>query len=463
MSSTNTNLGQNTLANNSGINNTAIGANVLNKNTSASNNTGLGAFALNANTSGINNVAVGANALLTNVYGNNNVAVGPGTLLTISGTSDNTAVGANALEFNAGGNNTALGALAGYYDKSGDYNTYLGYNTGQSSGDSTVYDYSTAVGYNARITASNQVVIGITGQNVVIPGNLTVNGQTVGIGTGPTGPQGFTGAYGGPKGETGFTGATGPQGYGSTGVTGYTGPQGFTGVTGPQGFTGVRGFTGPQGYGSTGFTGPQGYGSTGFTGPQGYGTTGFTGPQGPTGVCYPVLGYTGFTGNFVITINAGPTATFVNSSILGPISISSVNQKNYISASCLISTNIGTTDYVLSLVASIMRDTNSSNLVGVGSVASTTVNLASGMTGADVQISPSNNNNYYYSDISNNLFTISTSSTPAINSLTVNMNAIDSGFTSTIPVYYAIRVGFIDAVGTLTNLTGARITCLKVQ
>ena len=458
MSSTNTNLGQNTLANNSGINNTAIGANVLNANTSASNNTGLGAFALNANTSGINNVAVGANALLTNVYGNNNVAVGPGTLLTISGTSDNTAVGANALEFNVGGNNTALGALAGYYDKSGDYNTYLGYNTGQSSSDNTVYDYSTAVGYNARITASNQVVIGITGQNVVIPGNLIVNGQTVGNGTGSTGPQGSTGAFGGPQGDTGFTGPTGPQGsQGSTGVTGYTGPQGY----------GSTGHTGPQGYGSTGQTGPQGYGSTGPTGAQGYGTTGNTGPQGPTGVCYPVLGYTGFTGNFFI---GGPTiaeavisaTTFVNSSILGPISISSVNQKNYVSASCLMSATVSNTDSIIALAASIMRDTDPTKLVGTGAVALTTVNLASGMNAKDVELQASDSITYCYGDISNNLFTFS-SPTSGIAGLTVNMNAIDSGFTSTTPVYYAIRVGYEDAVGLTTNLTGARITCLKVE
>ena len=50
MSSTNTNLGQNTLSNNSGINNTSIGANVLNNNTNASNNTGVGAYALLENT-----------------------------------------------------------------------------------------------------------------------------------------------------------------------------------------------------------------------------------------------------------------------------------------------------------------------------------------------------------------------------------------------------------------------------
>ena len=91
----------------------------------------------------------------------------------------------------------------------------------------------------------------------------------------------WVGANSGLKGEVGPTGAQGPQG--DKGSTGAQGPQG---ATGPQGQKGATGAQGPQGdTGATGAQGPQGdKGATGATGPQGdKGATGATGPQGGQG------------------------------------------------------------------------------------------------------------------------------------------------------------------------------------
>ena len=91
----------------------------------------------------------------------------------------------------------------------------------------------------------------------------------------------WVGANSGLKGEVGPTGAQGPQG--DKGSTGAQGPQG---ATGPQGQKGATGAQGPQGdTGATGAQGPQGEkGATGATGPQGdKGATGATGPQGGQG------------------------------------------------------------------------------------------------------------------------------------------------------------------------------------
>jgi Collagen triple helix repeat (20 copies) len=236
----NTNLGSYTTSN--GLNNTAIGAGVLtNSYSSTNNNTGLGAWALANTITGKNNVALGTNSLLNNQSGSNNVGVGSATLLSVTTTSENTAVGANALEYNNGTKNTALGSAAGFYDTEGSNNTYLGAKSGPAEDDNRTYSNSTLIGYNANFIAgpqfptTNQIVLGYAAQNVIIPGNLYVLGDST------YGAQGAQGAPGipGPQGSTGYTG-----------YTGYTGPQGSTGSTGPQGYTGS---TGPQGtFGLTG-------------------------------------------------------------------------------------------------------------------------------------------------------------------------------------------------------------------
>jgi hypothetical protein len=177
----------------------------------ALNSTAIGAFAQNKTTTGASNVAVGTNAMLNNTTGDYNTGLGTATLLNQGSSSSNTAVGSNAMQgasSAAGDGNTAVGAqsLYSYFGANnntamgrnallnmvqGQENTVLGYNAGLSlvndgSGNTLVGAntntvdrayHSTAIGYGAKATASNQIMLGTAADTVVIPG-LLVNGST---------------------------------------------------------------------------------------------------------------------------------------------------------------------------------------------------------------------------------------------------------------------------------------------
>jgi hypothetical protein len=190
---TNTASGANALFSNvDGNNNTASGANALSYNTTGSGNTASGESALSSNTTGYNNTASGANALFSNVDGNNNTASGASALYYNTDGSYNTASGESALSSNTTGyNNTASGASALYYNTDGSYNTAsganalyyntTGYNNTASGANALSYNttgynntasglnalsYNTGFsntggfGYDAQVTASNQIQIG---------------------------------------------------------------------------------------------------------------------------------------------------------------------------------------------------------------------------------------------------------------------------------------------------------------
>jgi len=377
----NTNLGQNTLSKNSGINNTAIGADALANNTSASDNTSVGAYSLYSNVSGINNVAIGANALLYNTSGKNNVAVGPASLLSVESTNDNTALGANTLEYNSGGYNVALGSLAGYNDDSGSNNTYVGYNAGQLSSDLNTYYNSTLIGSNATFNPAmgqtGQIVIGSTGTNVYIPGNLIISGST---------------------------GSSGSS-------TSYLGAQSFTGGT------------------SYAITNYESDGATGQT-------------------------------------------FYIGSDILGPITISSTSQKNYISGTLQLAVSSGDLAFtsINYVSATIMRDVNSNSMTGT-TLQSTSVNLATG-TNTDVSYVAGTGGTYLNNSLYNwaeyYSYAQPSGNVPfySINNLTVNMMAIDENFTSTESVNYAVRIN-ISGYGLEGDLGSifcgnVRLSCLKI-
>jgi hypothetical protein len=193
-SQTNTVVGASALASNiSGDYNTAIGTSTLNKNT-ADNNTAVGRSALVDNISGDTNTAIGSASLRYNVSGSRNTAVGYEALYGgntgNTNYSRNTAVGYRSLSSfsgnTAGSENTAIGFNAGQ-DNMGNSNTFLGAYT---DADAITWSKSTALGYGARITASNQIMMGTTGESVQIPGYLNtsrdalINGLTVGLGAG---------------------------------------------------------------------------------------------------------------------------------------------------------------------------------------------------------------------------------------------------------------------------------------
>lgn len=184
----NTAIGYRALASNTNGNfNTAVGVNTLQSNQGGAFNVAIGTSALNANQAGNNNIALNWGALLANTIGNDNIAVGReslkvnqtgnsniaiGTLALQNSTSSNSsAIGWSALQSSTGTANTAFGYLAGASNTTGEYNTFIGYGSDISG---ISFSNSSAIGANAKITASNQIALGTSTETVYIPGQLSV-------------------------------------------------------------------------------------------------------------------------------------------------------------------------------------------------------------------------------------------------------------------------------------------------
>ena len=107
----NTVLGENALLNNTGSNNTGIGFNALQSNTTGGCNTANGFCALCFNTTGFNNTANGSGALSYNTTGGNNTANGFYALINNTTGSNNIALGASAGgNLTTGNNNIDIGS-----------------------------------------------------------------------------------------------------------------------------------------------------------------------------------------------------------------------------------------------------------------------------------------------------------------------------------------------------------------
>lgn len=149
-----------------GLRNTAIGSYALSKDT-ANENTAIGARALQNNISGKNNTATGANALYANTTGYNNSATGDSALYANTTGYGNIAAGREAMKSNTTGfNNTAIGHQALIINTIGTTNTAIGFGADVLAG---TYTNATAIGANAKVGASNSLVLG--------------SGASVGIGT----------------------------------------------------------------------------------------------------------------------------------------------------------------------------------------------------------------------------------------------------------------------------------------
>jgi hypothetical protein len=127
--------------------NSAFGSAALENTTTGSNNTAMGRYALRDNTTGTRNVGLGAYALVTNKTGSDNVAIGEQAMQNHESGDANTAIGGQSLYQNNGGNNNiAIGWGAGYINSTGNNNTIIGYeglylnSTGSAN---------TAIGYQA--------------------------------------------------------------------------------------------------------------------------------------------------------------------------------------------------------------------------------------------------------------------------------------------------------------------------
>ena len=150
-----------------------------------SNNIRIGTDVLSSNI-GNNNTAIGYQSLMQNETGSDNTAIGYRNLFSNKTGWYNTAIGERSLFTNqTGGYNTAIGYNAGYYADSS-YNTFLGTNAdiyADISSNETNIQKSTALGYEAKIDVSNQIVLGTSGEFVCIPSN---RGLSIGKTTAPS-------------------------------------------------------------------------------------------------------------------------------------------------------------------------------------------------------------------------------------------------------------------------------------
>lgn len=124
----------------------------------------------------------GTNAGVSNTSGAYNTATGYQSLHVNSTGGYNTANGAISLPFNStGGYNTGVGMFSLYYIGSTNYNTAIGYGAGDNTTNPTQGTFlganswaspgltnMTAIGYAAKATASNQVMLGNTSVTSVI-------------------------------------------------------------------------------------------------------------------------------------------------------------------------------------------------------------------------------------------------------------------------------------------------------
>lgn len=183
----------------------AIGYAALNALQGGHRNVALGTFTMSQMTGGENNVAIGADAMLAIKKAMDCIAIGKGAMYNGTLVEDNVAIGHYALSGSASSSNSkrnvAVGKNAGWYSYGQD-NVFVGYQAGYSckntngnvcvgknaygaasgnhntvvgeqSGFADGVSGSSAVGYNAKATKSNQMVLG--GANVtevVIAGKI---------------------------------------------------------------------------------------------------------------------------------------------------------------------------------------------------------------------------------------------------------------------------------------------------
>jgi hypothetical protein len=165
-------------------------------NVSGTQNTSLGLGSLYSLNTGQCNTSVGYLSALYLTSGEGNTSLGTLSLLTLTTGNNNTSVGYGALAYTNGNSNVALGyyAAGNYFGNNGTdgvQNTFLGYQTDISSGTIESINNSTAIGANAIIDESNQIMLGTETETVFC--------------SGPSGVQiGVTGSSKDPGGVTGY-------------------------------------------------------------------------------------------------------------------------------------------------------------------------------------------------------------------------------------------------------------------
>ena len=183
------------IANITGTDNIAIGAQTLANVTTGSNNVAVGADALSSSTTSSWNVAIGKNAFHNGTDGSNTI------------------IGGDAMSQGTGANNVALGTNALYYGE-GNGNVALGVNANHKTATLTTFTNSTAVGYAAYASGENSTAMGYTsnstGSSSVSLGDSSIaseeNAISIGHSSNASGSNSI--AIGGSKSSTEITQAT---------------------------------------------------------------------------------------------------------------------------------------------------------------------------------------------------------------------------------------------------------------
>lgn len=199
-------LGLETLTNNNGFSNTAVGHRSLRFNTTGRNNIAIGSNALFNNVDGNGlvaigdsalfnqnggmgyNTAIGYKSLFSNTYGMANTAIGYGSLQSNTMGIANTANGVEALYYNTYGNgNTANGSSAIFYNTTGNFNTANGYltlfsNTSGSNNTANGYVslYWNTTGINNTSNGMGSLRFNSTGSNNTANGAFVLWKNTTG-------------------------------------------------------------------------------------------------------------------------------------------------------------------------------------------------------------------------------------------------------------------------------------------
>lgn len=140
--------------------NTFIGSGAGPSNTIGGNNTFLGAQTGLANKTGNYNVFLGSNVGLSNTSGSSNVFIGVN-CGTDNQASENLFIGQASGRLNTiGTKNIFLGVSAGYDNKDGSYNTFIGYIANAMGANAASLQRSAAIGYNARVSINDAIVLG---------------------------------------------------------------------------------------------------------------------------------------------------------------------------------------------------------------------------------------------------------------------------------------------------------------
>ena len=161
--------------------NTKIGSDSLYSNLTGTDNVAIGKQSLYSTQEGNYNVAIGSNSLYSNISGFHNVGIGWQSLNSNLTGTNNIAIGINSLSSNTtGGSNVSIGVQAGQNNYMSN-NTFLGTSADILSTGTNIQN-STALGYQSKIDASYQIVLGTSTEFVCIPSN---RGLSIGKTTAP--------------------------------------------------------------------------------------------------------------------------------------------------------------------------------------------------------------------------------------------------------------------------------------